>query len=126
MTKSILKSGVLVSFLIIGMMISCRKESPTVAIIRVIDASGHLFHGASVRLYPVPTVAFHPQITIDDVLNSDRNGIATFDYTDKFNLGQAGFAVLNIEIWSGDTLSGTGIIKVEAEQRSEETVVLLP
>jgi len=126
MNKIIIKTGILLSFLIVGMMTSCRKESPTVAIITVVDTEGVIFHGATVRLHPEPTINPHPAIIIDDILISDRNGEASFDYTDKFNLGQAGFAVLDIEIWSGDTLSGTGIIKVEAEQTSEETVVLLP
>jgi len=123
------KTGIfvmLVAILTVGMMTSCRKESPTVAIITVVDTSGAVFPGAMVRLYPVPTVNPHPGITIDDTLYSDGNGKATFDYTDRFNLGQAGFAVLDIEIRSGDTLYGTGIIKIEAEATSEETVVLLP
>jgi hypothetical protein len=126
MKRIIFSMGVLMSFLMVGMMSSCRKESPTVAVITVVDTSGAIFEGATVRLYPVPTLTMHPGITIDDLLDSDINGQATFDYTDQFNLGQAGFAILDIEIWSGDTLSGTGIIKVEAEETSEETVVLLP
>jgi len=126
MNKLRVKTSILVSLLVVGMMMSCRKESPTVAVITVVDESGTIFEGATVRLYPVPTVNIHPGITIDDELITDVNGKATFDYTDKFNLGQAGFAVLDIEVWSGDMLNGTGIIKVEAEETSEETVVLLP
>ena len=128
MNKIIAKTGILillVSILSIGML-SCRKEAPTVAVITVVDTSGTVFAGAMVRLYPTPTIAPHPGITIDDTLITDVNGKATFDYTDKFNLGQAGFAVLDIEVRSGDTLYGTGIIKIEAEETSEETVVILP
>jgi len=123
------KTGIfvmLVAILTVGMMTSCRKESPTVAVITVIDTSGAVFYGAMVRLYPTPTINPHPGITIDDTLYSDIDGKATFDYTDRFNLGQAGFAVLDIEIRSGDTLYGTGIIKIEAEKTSKETVILLP
>jgi hypothetical protein len=116
----------LVAILTVGMMTSCRKESPTVAVITVVDTSGAVFQGATVRLYPVPTVSPHPGITIDDTLYSDIDGKATFDYTDRFNLGQAGFAVLDIKVWSGDTLLGTGIIKIVAEETSEETAILLP
>lgn len=105
---------------------SCRKESPTIAIIKVVDSSGAVIKGAKVKLYPEPTVSGHSAIVIEDVLYSDVNGEATFDYTDKFNLGQVGFAILDIEIWSGDTLNGTGIIKVQEEETSQETVVLLP
>lgn len=123
------KTGIfvmLVAILTVGMMSSCRKESPTVAVITVVDTSGTTFQGATVRLYPVPTVSPHPGITIDDTLITDIDGKATFDYTDRFNLGQAGFAVLDIKAWSGDTLLGTGIIKIVAEETSTETAILLP
>lgn len=129
MNRIMAKTGIfvmLVAILTVGMMTSCRKESPTVAVITVVDTSGAVFSGAMVRLYPTPTVNPHPGITIDDTLVSDSDGKATFDYTDRFNLGQAGFAVLDIEIRSGDTLYGTGIIKIEAEATSDETVVLQP
>ena len=115
----------LVAFLTVGMF-SCRKESPTVAVITVVDTSGAVFPGAMVRLYPTPSINPNPGIIIDDTLITDVSGQATFDYTDMYNLGQAGFAVLDIEVRSGDTLYGTGIIKVEAEATSNETVVLQP
>lgn len=128
MNKIIAKTGIivmLVGFLSIGMF-SCRKESPTVAVITVLDTSGIAFPNAMVRLYPTPTINPHPGIIIDDTLYTDNSGQATFDYTDMYNLGQAGFAVLDIEVRSGDTLYGTGIIKIEAEETSEETVILQP
>jgi len=126
MNRIMAKTGIFVmfaTFLTIG-MISCRKEAPTVAVIKVVDTSGTVFPDAMVRLYPTPTINPHPGIIIDDTLFSDVNGEATFDYTDMYNLGQAGFAVLDIEVRSGDTLYGTGIIKVEAEKTSRETVIL--
>jgi hypothetical protein len=129
MNRIMAKTGIfvmLVAILTVGMMTSCRKESPTVAVITVVDTSGAIFQGAMVRLYPVPTVSVHPGITIDDTLVADIDGKATFDYTDRFNLGQAGFAVLDIKVWSGDTLLGSGIIKVVAEETSTETAILLP
>ena len=129
MNRIMAKTGIfvmLVAILTVGMMSSCRKESPTVAVIAVVDTSGTVFPGATVRLYPMPTVSPHPGIAIDDTIVADIDGIATFDYTDRFNLGQAGFAVLDIKVWSGDTLLGTGIIKVVAEETSREAVILLP
>lgn len=128
MNRIIAKTGIivmLVGFLSIGMF-SCRKESPTIAVITVRDTSGTVFPGAMVRLYPTPTINPHPGIIIDDTLYSDAEGKASFDYTEMYNLGQAGFAVLDIEVRSGDTLYGTGIIKVEAEETSNETVILQP
>jgi hypothetical protein len=103
---------------------SCRKEAPTVAKIRIIDTSGTALPEVRVRLYATPTIDEHGALVIDDTLFTDIEGFATFDYTDMFNLGQAGFAVLDIEANSGDTLYGEGIIKIEQEETSEETVVV--
>ena len=128
MNRIIAKTGIIlmaIGFLGIGMF-SCRKEAPTVAVITVVDVDGNVFPDATVHLYPVPTINPHPAIIIDDEIVSDVSGEATFDYTDKFNLGQAGFAVLNIKVNSGDILFGEGIIKVEAEKTSYETIVIQP
>ncbi|MCB9223722.1 MAG: hypothetical protein R2780_03895 [Crocinitomicaceae bacterium] len=105
---------------------SCRKEADTLAKIRVVDTSGAAFAGAMVRLYPTPTVNNHNAIVIDDTLYSDADGWTIFDYTDKFNLGQAGFTVLDIEVRSGDSLYGEGIIKIVEEEINEETVIIQP
>lgn len=105
-------------------MYSCRKESPTIAKIRVVDTSGAPFIGCMVRLYPTPTLTNHGAIIIDDTLYTDIDGYTTFDYTDMYNLGQAGFAVLDIEVRSGDSLYGQGIIKIEDEVTSEEQVII--
>jgi len=111
-------------FVVLSMFSSCRKESPTIAVITVVDSASAPFPGAMVRLYVTPTISQHGAIIIDDTLYTDIDGQATFDYTDMYNLGQAGFAVLDIEVRSGDTLYGEGIIKVEDEETSEETVII--
>jgi hypothetical protein len=49
------------------------------------------------------------------------DGVATFNFNDLFKRGQAGFAVLDIEVESG-SLMGTGIIKVEENKTNEATV----
>ncbi|NOQ70958.1 MAG: hypothetical protein GQ574_03090 [Crocinitomix sp.] len=103
---------------------SCRKEGETVAKITVVDTGGVVFPGAMVRLYPSPTIEEHGAIVIDDTAWTEIDGIAAFDFSDHFNLGQAGVAVLDIEVRSGDTLYGEGIIKIEQEQTSEEKVVI--
>jgi hypothetical protein len=107
-------------------VISCRKEGDTIARVRVVDTSGAAFPNAMVRLYPTPTISQHGAIIIDDTLYTDVDGYAIFDYTDMYNLGQAGFAVLDIEVRSGDTLYGEGIIKVKDEETSEEQVIIQP
>ncbi|MEX1002227.1 MAG: hypothetical protein WDZ35_08950 [Crocinitomicaceae bacterium] len=129
MNKLYAKLGVLSMFVALAgltVLSSCRKEGDTVAKIRIIDTSGAPFSGAMVRLYPTPSVTNHGAIIIDDTLYSDGSGYAIFDYTDHYNLGQAGFAVLDIEVRSGDTLYGEGIIKIEEEKTSEETVIIQP
>lgn len=103
---------------------SCRKEGETVAKITIVDTGGVVFPGAMVRLYPSPTIDEHGAIIIDDTIWTEADGIAAFDFSDHFNLGQAGVAVLDIEVRSGDTLYGEGIIKIEQETTSEETVVI--
>jgi hypothetical protein len=120
----------LVAFLGLCTLQSCRKEQPTVAKIRVVDTSGAIYPNAMVRLYPTPSIINHGAILIDDTLWTDIDGYATFDYTDMFNLGQAGFTVLDIEVRNPDTaivpLYGEGIIKIVEETISEETVILQP
>jgi len=118
--------GVLGGCFVAAASVSCRQEADTVAKVLVLDTAGNPFPGAMVRLYPTPTLTSHGAIIIDDTLFSGTDGIATFDYTDMFNLGQAGFAVLDIEARSGDTLYGEGIIKVEDEETSQATVVIQP
>ena len=103
---------------------SCRKKGDTVAQVRVLDTSSVPFAGAMVRLYPTPTLTSHGAITIDDTMYTQIDGVATFDYTDQFNLGAAGFAVLDIEVRSGDTLYGEGIIKIVEEETTEAIVII--
>ena len=110
-------------FITMGMF-GCRKEAPTVAKILVLDTSGAPFAGAMVRLYPSPTVDDHGAIALDDTAYTEIDGIATFDFSENYNLGQAGVFVLDIEVRSGDTLYGSGIIKVEQEETSEESVIV--
>lgn len=129
MNKIYAKVGVIamvVTFIGLSTFTSCRKEQPTVAKIRVVDTSGAVFPNAMVRLFPTPTIQEHGAILIDDTLWTDADGYSIFDYTDMFNLGQAGFTVLDIEVRSGDTLYGEGIIKIVEETISEETVIIQP
>ena len=113
MNKLIAKVGIIFLFVGFVSIVSCRKEGDTIARIRVVDTSGAPFPGAMVRLYPTPTILEHGSIIIDDTLYTDVDGYCIFDYTENYNLGQAGFAVLDIEVRSGDTLYGEGIIKFE-------------
>lgn len=105
-------------------MISCRKEAPTIAKVRIVDEAGLPVIDAMVRLFPDPSIPPPRPIVIDETKYTDADGYVIFDYTDEFNLGQAGFAVLTIEASKDDVLYGEGIIKVEPEVVSQEEVII--
>ncbi len=113
--------------LLLIVMPSCRKEGDTIAIITVVDTSGARIPGATVILYGTPSSPDYAGLEIirKDTQFTDAVGQATFNYTEAFKLGQAGFAVLDIKAIK-DTLEGSGIIKVEEEVTSEETVIIQP
>lgn len=90
----------------------------------MVDTSGIPVPSAMVRLYPTPTIPNFKPTIIDDTLYSDANGYATFDYTDRFNRGQSGFAVLDIQVEGAGGLAGEGIIKIVEEETVEETVIV--
>lgn len=128
MNRKIAKTGIILMLMGVFTLgtFSCRKEKPTIAVITVVDVNGDVYPDATVRLYPDFSINPHPTVIIDDEILTDVNGEATFDYTDKYNLGQAGFAVLKIQVNSENTLFGEGIINIEAEKTTHETIVIQP
>lgn len=106
---------------------SCKKEAPTLAKIYIQDTDGLPFANAEVRVYGEPTTSPHNEMIMDYTLISDADGEVIFDFTNDFKLGQAGFAVLNIEVSSTDELMfGEGIIKIEEEKTNTETLIIQP
>jgi hypothetical protein len=100
----------------------CRKKKDTIAIIYVRDAANQLVSGAQVVLYGQSTIPNQAvNVTLYDTTTTNTSGEAKFNFNDVYQLGQAGVAVLNIEA-SANGLSGEGIIKIEQETTSEETV----
>ena len=102
---------------------SCKKEAPTTARIIVKDADGNKVPNAEVRLFPGYD-DITGSVVLDHTLHTDLDGDCIFNYTDYFNLGQAGFALLDIEVNKDDELFGDGIIKIEEEKHNEETVIV--
>lgn len=102
---------------------SCVKEEPTIAVVRVIDANGDPVQGATVRLYGSPSQTPPPPnaIALDTTFITDATGTVTVDYSEEYKLGQAGFAVLDIEAYKG-ALYGVGIIKIEEQETTEVTI----
>lgn len=108
-------------------LMSCKKENPTLAKIYVKDTDGLSFTNAAVRVYGEPSFDPHPAMIMDRTLYTDAAGEVIFDFSEDFKIGQAGFAVLNIEVSSTDELWYTeGIIKIEEEKINAETLIIQP
>lgn len=117
-------SAVALLFILGAGLSACKKEKATKAVITVLDTAGAVVPGAYVKLYANPVGPIMPnftRLTKEGTTSSD--GKVTFDYSEFYKRGQAGFAVLDI-MAKKDSLSGAGIIRIEEEQTNEETVVL--
>lgn len=104
---------------------SCNKEEPTVGVVRVTDLQGLPVAGATVKLFADPTFPLGDPNRLDKETVTDADGVASFDYSDFYEQGQSGFAVLDI-LATKDTLIGEGIIKIVEEETRRETVVMEP
>ena len=104
---------------------SCTKEKPTVARITVMKEDGTLVKDAYVKLFANPLVPLGDPNRLTKESETDLDGLVEFDYSEFYEQGQSGFAVLDI-LCTYDTLVGEGIIKIVEEETSEETVVILP
>jgi hypothetical protein len=110
---------------VLGVALSsgCRKKADTIAIIYVRDVANQLVSGATVVLYGQSTTNQPANVVLYDTTTSNTSGEAQFNFNDVYQLGQAGVAVLNIEATYGGS-TGQGIIKVEQEVTSKETVFI--
>ena len=107
-------------------MTSCRKKGDTLANIYVRDESNAVVEGAMVVLYGTNTQ--NPPtspVAVRDTSFTNAAGLASFNYNDIYQLGQAGVAVLDIQAQLLNKI-GQGIIKIEPEQVNEETVFIQP
>ena len=127
--RSIISSTLLMTTVLVsGILLSsgCRKKKDTIAKIYVRDAANELVSGATVVLKGVSSEP-GKQALVDlyDTTETNSSGEAIFNFNDVYQLGQAGVAVLNI-VAEKNGLKGQGIIKVEEEVTSEETVFIQP
>ena len=102
---------------------ACRKKMDTVAHIYVKDENNASVSNAMVVLYGTNTQQTPQQVAVYDTAYTNVNGLATFNYNELYQLGQAGVAVLDIKAQKGNKV-GQGIIKIEAEKVNEETVYI--
>jgi hypothetical protein len=101
----------------------CRKKQDTLAVITVLNTNNEPVEGAEVVLYGQSTINQPANVVLYDTSMTNVSGEALFDFNDVYQLGQAGVAVLNIEAYK-DGAEGSGIIKIEQETTSEETVFI--
>lgn len=106
---------------------SCRKKEDTIAKIYVMDQNNSRVAGATVELIGEDTGGSgnpnHGAIRDPKVATTNEQGEATFNYNDIYQLGQCGVAVFKIKASLGGAV-GNGIIKVEQEETTEETVFI--
>ena len=110
-----------VALLSLSLFVGCRKKEDTIAEIKVLDASNQAVAGARVVIYGQSTTNQPANVVLYDTTMTNSSGVAVFNFNDVYQLGQAGVAVLNIDVQK-DQLTGQGIIKVEQEVTSKETV----
>ncbi|MDG2425843.1 MAG: hypothetical protein P8M07_04565 [Flavobacteriales bacterium] len=103
----------------------CVEIEDTVAIIYVQNSLEAPVQGAEVRLYAVGSADqdFIGEVRFDTTQVTNAAGSVSFDFSEFYEQGQAGFAVLDIAVTKG-SLTGVGIIKVEEETTSEQTVTI--
>ena len=111
-----------VSVMGLALFMGCNKKEDTIAKIYVRDAGNQAVVGARVIIYGQSTTNQPSSVTLFDTTSSNGAGEAVFNFNDVYQLGQAGVAVLNIDVLTTDSKVGQGIIKVEQETTSEETV----
>jgi hypothetical protein len=111
----------LIALLSTATLMGCRKKQDTIAEITVLDASNQAVANARVVIYGQSTTNQPANVVLYDTTTTNAKGIATFNFNDVYQLGQAGVAVLNIDVQK-DALTGQGIIKVEQEVTSTQTV----
>jgi hypothetical protein len=104
---------------------SCRKKKDTIANVYVRDENDEVVSSAMVVLYGTNTAGTPQQVAVFDTAYTNSTGLASFNYNDLYQLGQAGVAVLDIKAQKQNKV-GQGIIKIEAEKVNEETVYINP
>ena len=112
----------LVGFFVIS---SCVKKEDTLAKITIRDENNLLVEQAMVVLHGTSTCNCPSQVAVFDTAYTNASGVATFNFNDIYQLGQAGVAVLDIKAYKANKF-GQGIIKIEAEKTNEESIVIQP
>ncbi len=124
-----MKSHIIALFAIASLAIvfaSCNKEEDTLAKVNVVTANGTPVPGAEVRLYGKGTIDTSQvgNIRIDRTQFTNANGLAEFDFSDLYQPGQSGFAILDVEItkeFPDSTVFRAFIMQIIEEKTNEKT-----
>ena len=110
---------------------SCEKNTETTVKIIVRDAYNSLVVGASVVIDADPDTSVDPgSININNTYRAqttDYKGEAKFNFSDLYKPGSAGVAILDVEVQYGSSTggqTGTGVIKIEPEVETVETIYI--
>jgi hypothetical protein len=113
----------LVALLGVVSVSGCRKKKDTLAHIYVKSNTNESVDNAMVVLYGTNTAGTPQLVVVFDTSYTNVEGLATFNFNEIYQLGQAGVAVLDIKAQKLNQV-GIGIIKIEAEKLNEETVII--
>lgn len=103
---------------------SCNKKKDTIAKIYVrYQSNNQLVQGCEVSLKGISTENRQADVILEKTTETNASGEAIFNFNDEYKKGQAGVAVLKI-VAKKNGLSREGIIKVEEETTSEETIYI--
>ena len=99
---------------------SCYKPKSTIATITVLnDSNNSPVSGATVRLFYDDPTGINTSKINEQNTTSDE-GVVNFDFSEYYKDGQAGFAVLDIEVNN----VFVGVIQVEERATTEKTIYL--
>jgi hypothetical protein len=109
----------LAAFLVIS---SCKGKDDTIAKVFVYDENNVPVSSATVVIYADTTEsAIGKDMIPPDTAITNSTGEAIFNFNERYQLGQAGVAVLNIHAYK-EGLHGYGVIQVVEEETSEAEV----
>lgn len=99
---------------------SCYKPKSTIATITVLNNSNNApVSGATVRLFYDDPNGVNTSLVDEQNTTSDE-GVVNFDFSSYYKDGQAGFAVLDIEVNN----VFVGVVQIEERATTEKTIYL--
>jgi hypothetical protein len=105
--------------------LSCEKKKDTFVRVYVTDSSGNSVPDANVRLYGQPSdTVYVSEVSLYDLEEvTDSDGKAVFSFSEFYQSGPDGFAILKAEVTS--TLgTGSGLVKLIESETSDISITV--